>query len=161
MILITVGTHKLSFNRLLHMIDKLIDQGIVERDSIFAQTGYSTYTPKNYYFTPFIEPDEFDGLIEKSDLIITHGGTGSIVTALKKQKRVIAVARQAQYHEHVDDHQREIIHYFKENGHIIAVETIEQLGEVLCSSKHFLPKPYQSGNIKIKSIIREFIDNIN
>ena len=59
---------------------------------------------------------EFNETIEKSDYIITHGGVGSIIDSLKKNKKVIAVPRLGKYNEHVNDHQVEIIESFNENN---------------------------------------------
>ena len=59
-----------------------------------------------------IPMDEFDEMIKKCDLLITHGGVGSIITGLKNNKKVIAAARLSKYNEHVNDHQLQIIDNF-------------------------------------------------
>lgn len=41
-------------------------------------------------------------------MLITHGGAGTMVNAVKRGKRVIVVPRLARYGEHVDDHQLEL-----------------------------------------------------
>ena len=50
--------------------------------------------------------------MEKANIVITHGGTGAIIGAVKKGKKVIAVPRLAKYGEHVDDHQLQLIKKF-------------------------------------------------
>ena len=50
--------------------------------------------------------------MEKANIVITHGGTGAIIGAVKKGKKVIAVPRLAKYGEHVDDHQLQLIKQF-------------------------------------------------
>ena len=49
MILITVGSQKFQFNRLLSKIDELIEKKVIT-DKVFAQIGVSDYKPKNYEF---------------------------------------------------------------------------------------------------------------
>lgn len=160
MILITVGTHKLSFNRLLEQIDILIEEKTIDANQVFAQIGYSTYTPRLYKFERFIEQDEFIKLIQKCDVVITHGGTGSIVNSIKNDKKVIAIPRRAKYHEHVDDHQIEIVEHFVETGHIICVNEVEDLKEALMNIGKFKPNKFVSGNEKIRQVLKSFIENI-
>ena len=83
MILVTVGSQKFPFNRLLEKIDDLIDKGVIE-DKVFAQIGVSDYKPKNYEYQDFMTQDEFNKKIEECDMMITHAGTGVIVNAVKK-----------------------------------------------------------------------------
>ena len=44
---------------------------------------------------------------------------GSIITSLEKDKKVIAVARNHEYGEHVNNHQREIVDLFDKKGYLI------------------------------------------
>ena len=67
----------------------------------------------------FISYQEMDQLIDKADLIITHGGTGSIITPLKKGKKVIACSRLSRYKEHVDSHQEQLVKTFAQEGYIL------------------------------------------
>ena len=88
MIFITLGSQKFQFNRLLKKIDELIEAKIITED-VFAQIGYSDYTPHNYAYKKFLDREEFSDIQAKSDIIITHAGTGAIMGALKKGKKVI------------------------------------------------------------------------
>lgn len=119
MIFITLGSQKFQFNRLLKAIDEMIGKNEIF-DEVFAQIGYSDYKPQNYKYKAFLDRQEFIGVIEKSSIVITHGGTGAIVGALKKNKKVIAVPRLSKYNEHVDDHQLQILREF-ENLNLIKV----------------------------------------
>ena len=108
MIFVTLGSQKFQFNRLLIEMDRLVVNGII-KEEVFAQIGYSDYKPKNYKFKKFLDRDEFINITDKCDKVITHGGTGAIVGAVKQGKKVIAVPRLKKYGEHVDDHQLQII----------------------------------------------------
>ena len=113
MIFITLGSQKFQFNRLLEQIDLLIEKGVIKED-VLAQTGASDYKPKHFNYKDFMTQDEFRENMSKSNFVITHAGTGAIITALKFDKKVIAIPRLARFGEHVDDHQIQLIDEFKE-----------------------------------------------
>lgn len=118
-IFITLGSQKFQFNRLLKAVDDLYEKENIGFD-IFAQIGYSDYVPKHYRFKQFLDREKFSEEMGKADIVITHGGSGAIISAVKKRKKIIAVPRLAQYGEHIDDHQLQIIKQFKEQNLIYA-----------------------------------------
>lgn len=126
MIFVTLGSQKFPFNRLLKKIDELIDEGVIT-DKVFAQTGASDYRPKNYEYKDFLDRDEFAAMMSTCNIVITHGGTGAIIGAVKKGKKVIAVPRLAKYGEHVDDHQLQIIEQFREQNLICGLSDCQEL----------------------------------
>lgn len=158
MIFITVGSQKFQFNRLLIEIDKLIEDKIIN-DSVFAQIGVSDYKPKNYEYTDFTTQDEFAKKIDEADLIITHGGTGVIVNALKKNKKIIAIPRISRYGEHVDNHQIQLIDEFKKMNFIEAVYEIDDMKEAIKNVKKNEYNKYISNTQQIIQSIQEFIES--
>ena len=108
MIFITVGSQKFQFNRILKAIDQLIYEKKI-KDNVFAQIGYSDYIPQNFEYENFLKREEFLEKINEADIIITHGGTGSIINSMNLGKLVIAIPRLAKYKEHVDDHRIRIV----------------------------------------------------
>ena len=111
MILVTLGTQDKSFKRLLEKLEKELEEGKI-KDEIIVQAGYTEFDSNKMLIKKLIPMDEFDNLIEKCDILITHGGVGSIITGLRKNKKVIAVARLKKYKEHTNDHQLQIIDNF-------------------------------------------------
>ena len=103
--------------------------------------------------------DEIKQLIDKADLVITHGGVGSIITSIEKDKKVIAVPRLREYKEHVNDHQLDIVKSFNELGYIIGLNGVEELEEALKKVKVFAPKPYIKNTGHILNIVENFIDS--
>ena len=100
-IFITLGSQKFQFNRLLKAVDELCKKGTIDADDVFAQIGYSDYLPQKYSYKKFLDRDEFSNEMGKADIVITHGGTGAIIGAVKKGKKVIAVPRLAKYGERI------------------------------------------------------------
>ena len=152
MIFVSVGSQKFQFNRLLEKIDDLIEKKIIN-EKVFAQIGVSDYKPKNYEYVDFMTQDDFSKKIEECDLLITHAGTGVIVNAVKKGKKVIATPRLAKYGEHVDDHQIQLIQQFDELNFI---EPLYNLDDIENSIKMVKEKKYK----KYKSNTQAIIDSI-
>jgi len=105
-----------------------------------------------------IPMDEFDKLVKKCDLLITHGGVGSILNGLKNNKKIIAVPRLKKYKEHVNNHQLQIVSNFSDEGYILKVEIINTLYEVIEYSKVFVPKRYEENNKKFVNDLSNEID---
>jgi UDP-N-acetylglucosamine transferase subunit ALG13 len=64
-------------------------------------------------------------------VVICHGGTGSIITALREGCHVIAVPRLSELEEHYDDHQSEITDAFERRGLILVARNLEELRQAL------------------------------
>jgi UDP-N-acetylglucosamine transferase subunit ALG13 len=156
MIFVTLGSQKFQFNRLLKAVDDLIEQGII-KDEVFAQTGYSDYIPRNFQYKAFLDRDEFAEWEAKADIVITHGGTGAIIGAVKKGKKVIAVPRLAKYGEHVDDHQLQLIAEFKEQNLICGLNDCSELEEGLKFVTNQVFSKYESNTFKYLEQIECFI----
>ena len=156
MIFISVGSHKFQFNRLLAEIDRLIENNTIT-DKVFAQIGNSDYKPRNYKYVDFVTQDDFNKLIEKSDIIITHGGTGVIINSIKKGKKVIAIPRLSKYKEHVDDHQIQLINEFKELNLIEAIHEVDELEKAIKKIKEKRYNKYISNTSKIVESIEKFL----
>lgn len=128
MVFVTVGSQKFPFDRLLRAVDKCVATGAI-CEGVFAQTGYCTYEPEHFAWQPFLSRDEFAGRMAEADVVITHAGTGAIVGALKQGKRVVAVPRHAEFGEHVDDHQVEIVETFAQKRHIEPCYDVDDLAQ--------------------------------
>lgn len=159
MIFITLGSQKFQFNRLLKAMDDLVKRGVI-KDEVFAQTGYSDYLPEHFGSESFLDRDEFMNHMKKSDVIVTHGGTGAIVTALKNNKRVMAMARLAEFNEHVDDHQVQIVEAFDKLNLIAKVESELEIESVLKTIFERSFENYVSNTENIISSIEVFILNL-
>lgn len=157
MIFITLGSQKFQFNRLLQMVDTLIEKGVIT-DEVFAQIGYSDYCPKHYEYKDFLDREEFRGWQAKCDILITHGGTGAIIGAVKQEKKVIAVPRLAKYGEHVDDHQLQIISQFGEQNLICGLNDCSELEDAIPFVKTHKFNSYVSNTQTIIDSIEKFIE---
>ena len=156
MIFVTLGSQKFQFNRLLKEIDRLIEKGTI-KEKVIAQVGASDYKPKNFEYFDFLTRDEFQKYMSECDYVITHAGTGAIITALKNEKKVIAIPRLAKYGEHVDDHQIQLINEFNELNFVEPVYEINELEDALKNIKKKKYSKYVSNTSAIVNDIKEFI----
>lgn len=157
MILVTLGTQDKNFVRLLEKIDQLINNGLI-KDKVIVQAGFTKYNSENMEIFDLIPQDEFNDLIDKADIIITHGGVGNIISALEKNKKVIAVPRLAKYGEHINDHQTQIIAKFNALGYIIGLQDVDELDDAVKQIKKFKPKKFVHNNSKMLNLVSELID---
>ncbi|MCD8368962.1 MAG: glycosyl transferase [Clostridiales bacterium] len=129
LIFVTVGSRNYPFDRLFKKLDELYENGTLT-DEMFAQIGTSSYKPKNYKYKDFISPDEFAEKIERADIVVSHGASGSIMKALNAGKKVIVVTRLEKYGEHINDHQIQNNEAFSSNGYVLMADLeLENLGE--------------------------------
>jgi UDP-N-acetylglucosamine transferase subunit ALG13 len=157
LIFVVLGTHELPFQRLLVEIDQLIKDGAIT-DEVVVQVGHTDYRSEYMTFIPFMTYSEMEEYYKKADLIITHGGTGSITTGVKMGKKVIAAPRWSRFGEHNDDHQLEIVLQFYHSGYILYWDDGMELKKVIQETELFEPKKFVSGREKILNLIQEFID---
>lgn len=158
MILVTLGTQDKPFIRLLDQVQKEIDNGNIQ-DEVIVQAGFTKYESKNMQIFDLIDREKFIELMSKCDILITHGGVGSIISGLQNNKKVIVAPRLAKYGEHMNDHQIQIVENFSRSGYIIPLYDGDDLGEVLKKVKNFKPKKFKSNTDNLIKIIENFIDN--
>ena len=152
-----LGTQNNSFKRLLKELDKLKENKVI-KEKIIVQAGYTKYKSDNLEIFDFTTKDKMEAYQSKADLIITHGGVGSIVSSIMKDKKVIAVPRLKEHNEHVNNHQLDIVESFSNNGYIIGIKEIKELEEAYKKVKDFKPKKYTPNNSKIIKIVEDFIN---
>jgi UDP-N-acetylglucosamine transferase subunit ALG13 len=128
-ILVTVGTHHQPFARLIRALPTLPARDVV------VQYGHSP--PPAWRSAreavPFLAYDQLAALMDAADVVVTHAGVGSVLTALRMGHTPIVVPRLARFDEHVDDHQVELTQTLEETGRVIAVWEIDELASSVAS----------------------------
>lgn len=156
MILVILGTQDKPFTRLLEALDAQKKAGVIQ-DELIVQAGCTKLDTDSMKIFDLLPIDEFDALINDADVIITHAGVGSILSALKKGKKVIACARLAQYGEHTNDHQLQIQEEFARQGYLISCDDFSKIHEIINKLDEFSPNPYISTTENVVNTIRDFI----
>jgi len=123
MIFVTIGT-QISFDRFIEAVDEiatLVDEPII------AQVFEGSYQTKNVKTVDFLNPDEFNKLMEEARLIVGHAGMGTILSALKYEKPIIIFPRMASLGEHRNDHQMVTAMRMNELGYVHVAYDRKQL----------------------------------
>ncbi len=122
MIFVTVGTQPQKFDRLLKEIKKL-----EKNFSFIVQVGSSNIEYE--YADTFDYSANIDEFIQNAELVITHGGVGTIMKCLELNKKFLVVPRYEDEGEHVNDHQLEISEYVLDHDYAGVVTNINNLHE--------------------------------
>jgi UDP-N-acetylglucosamine transferase subunit ALG13 len=122
--LVTVGT-LFPFDRLVKAVASLDPR--LRPSRVIAQVGKGGVRPEGVEVRESIDFDEMQQLLDRANVVFCHGGTGSLITALRAGCRVVAMPRSAERGENNDDHQREIVGALLRRGLIEAVEDGSEL----------------------------------
>ena len=107
MIFVTLGSavKGIEFTRLINKMDEIA--GKIDEE-VIMQIGTVPYEPQNAKYFRYASYQENLSYFQRASLVVGHGGTGTILNALRFQVPIIVVPRRHHYGEHVDDHQVEL-----------------------------------------------------
>lgn len=159
MILVTVGTQDKDFSRMLNLVEEQINKKNIAEE-VIVQSGHTKYVSDKMKIFDFIPNNQFDKYIKDANIIITHGGVGSIVNSVKLGKKVIAIPRLSKYNEHDNDHQLQICEKFSELGYIKVLNENDDFSKLLKEIEKFKPTKYISNTKNIIEALENYIDNI-
>ena len=158
MIFVSLGTQDKSFTRLVEKIEELKKSGKI-KEEVVVQLGNTKYKSEFIKCIDFMSMEDFDKYLKNCRYLITHGGVGTILTALKYNKKVIAVPRLSKYNEHVNDHQLELIEALSLDNYILGCKTLDDLEENINKISKFIPKKYKSNQDNFIKLIKRLIED--
>ncbi len=101
-VVVTLGLHKgFGFRRAVERLVSIIPEGI----DVLWQTGDTDTSGLGIDSHASLPTLELTKAMAEADAVITHAGTGSIISALQAGKRPLIIPRRKEFREHVDDHQ--------------------------------------------------------
>ena len=104
-VVVTLGTLEgWEFRRLVEACIRVIPDG----SNVLWQTGATDVSDLPIEGRGLVANRELGDAIAAADVVISHSGVGSALTALRCGKRPILVPREASHGEHVDNHQRQV-----------------------------------------------------
>lgn len=160
MIFLTLGTQKFNFIRLLKAVERAINKGVI-KDKVIAQIGNNAFQSDKMECMTFIDKKSFNQYMNDARFIISHAGTGSIVSALKNNKKIIVAARLAKYNEHIDNHQLEILNLFARKNLIIPLNLeLEDLEEKISNIHTYNLSEFKSNAINFNTSLTHLIKGI-
>ncbi|MCR5608210.1 MAG: glycosyl transferase [Lachnospiraceae bacterium] len=156
MIFVVLGTQKFQFDRLLKKIDELIERNEIT-EKVVAQIGNSDYEPKNYEYYKLMDKEMFNKYIEECDVLVCHGGVGTILSALAMHKKIVACPRLKKYKEHVDDHQKDITTAFEQKNYIFSCENLKKLGSNIKEAKMHDFDEYKTSHTQLVGFLNDYL----
>jgi UDP-N-acetylglucosamine transferase subunit ALG13 len=101
-IFVAVGTQG-PFDRMIRPIDEWAAR--TGRDDVFAQIGRNAWRPSHIECVEHLDAGAFRSNMERAEVVISHAGMGTILTALELGKPVLIMPRRAALGEQRNDHQ--------------------------------------------------------
>jgi UDP-N-acetylglucosamine transferase subunit ALG13 len=127
-IFVTVGTQG-PFDRMLRPIDAWASR--TRRDDVFAQIGRGAWQPTHLKWEETLDAQAFRACVEKADLVISHAGMGTILTAVELGKPIVVMPRRAALAEQRNDHQIATVRKLGEMGLATVAEDERELARLL------------------------------
>ena len=149
MIFVTVGST--DFDALVARMDELASHLGVE---VVMQIGLGEYTPRNVRYFRFAPA--LDTYYDQADIIVGHGGLGTIVEALERGKKLICVVNPTTY----DRHQEHLLQMFATQNRLLWCKDLEQLGEAIQQAQERQFTAYQPPECHIHDVIAEYLSTI-
>jgi UDP-N-acetylglucosamine transferase subunit ALG13 len=155
MIFVTTGTQK-PFDRFIKAVDQIAHE--LSGVEFIVQALPSNYKPSNIEVLNFISPDDFDNYIKSSELIVSHAGMGTIISALVNNKPIIIMPRLLKFKEQRNEHQLATAKKLNEMGYIhVAFNEEELIAKTLNMWPDKLKALHNIGNVASQGLI----DSIN
>lgn len=129
LVFVTVGTDHHPFDRVVGWVDRWLEQ---RAGTVRCLLQYGTSTPPAVAEgVDYLAFDRMMELLEGADVVVTHGGTGSVMLCRKLGRTPVVVPRTHRLGEHVDDHQLPFARRMGDTGDVAVAETEEQFGGLL------------------------------
>lgn len=161
MIFLTVGNATQGFQRLLSAVDHLTGSGCLMGELVFVQSGHNPeFRPSHCQHEPFLGMEDFAAMILGSDLIICHGGAGTLLHVLRAGKVPVVVPRRKQYGEHVDDHQIELAKALAAEGRIISAYEPRDLPAAIAEARRRNVQVIPPPSSRMVSLVSQAIEEL-
>ncbi len=129
-VVVTVGSTHYPFDRLIGWFNDWLRLHPEFMAGSFVQWGAASIAPV-CPGSPFLAAHELDALVGSADVVVCHGGPGSMADAWVKGRVPIVVPRLRRLGEAVDDHQVGFCVKLAGLGRVRLTQTAEALGEAL------------------------------
>lgn len=153
----TVGA-TLPFDRLVETVAKAKRDGLIPERTVVqvGDGGARPSGPDEIHDT--IDFSTVQSILARADIVVCHGGTGSIITALREGCRVIALPRLHDLGEHYDDHQLEITSAFEQRGMLGVARSEEEFATALVRARAATPACVTTDPQELIAFLRDLLD---
>jgi UDP-N-acetylglucosamine transferase subunit ALG13 len=134
-VVVTVGTDHHPFDRLVGWINEWLGEHPEQAPEFFMQSGPTSLVPA-CPSSQFLDVGQLNAQLNAADLMICHGGPGSISDAWSRGHLPIVVPRLRRFGEVVDDHQVDFCLKLAELGRVRLAQTPAALAGLLDEAAH-------------------------
>lgn len=120
--MVALGSERFSFHHAVAAVERALPAGVDVTWQI-GDTECADGVERNRWLTA----NAMSAAMASADVVITHGGAGSILTALAAGKVPVAVPRRGTREEACDDHQARMVEGLARRGLVVAVDQPEDL----------------------------------
>lgn len=149
MIFVTVGTTE--FDALVQAADQLAAAG----QDVTIQIGKGLVEPVHamwFRFAPSLDP-----YYDAADVVVTHGGLGTVSEVLQRRVPLVGVSNPDRY----DRHQDQILQAMETAGHLVWCRDLADLPQAIQQARHRELVPYVQPVSRIGAVIREFLATVS
>jgi UDP-N-acetylglucosamine transferase subunit ALG13 len=155
-IFVTVGA-QVPFDRLVHTVDRWAEQR--DRTDVIAQVGATPRPPKHIQWHRHLDPATYRSLMHDADVIVTHAGMGTMLTAMEFARPVLVMPRQGALRETRNGHQNDTARAFRHHEGVSIAWDEDELRVVL-DALDTLPATKRiasHASFELLSAVRDFV----
>lgn len=149
MIFVTVGTTE--FDALVQAADQLAAAG----QDVTIQIGKGLVEPVHAQWFRFAP--SLDACYEAADVVVTHGGLGTVSEVLQRRVPLVGVSNPDRY----DRHQDQILQAMEMAGHLVWCRDLADLPQAIQQARQRQLTPYVQPASRIGAVIREFLATVS
>ena len=146
MIFVTVGS-----TRFIDLVRKMDELAPALGDEVLIQIGDGPYEPKNCQF--FRYAASLDPYYDQAEVIVAHGGLGTIVEVSSLGKKLVCVVNPTT----MDLHQEHLLRIWAEKNYFLWCKDMEQLSAAIQQARNMQFARYESPECHIHEVIKNYL----
>ena len=132
MIFVTIGT-MWPFERLIRAMDALAEAD--PQAEMLAQIGRGAFEPRHMRWVRLLDRESYAATVAVAELVVSHAGVGSVVTAGEHGKPIVVLPRKATWGEHTTDHQLETAAWLRDRPGVFVAAEAEDLPGCIAAAR--------------------------
>lgn len=157
-VFVTVGA-QMPFDRLVTAVDRWAASSTCDVD-VFAQVGPTGEPPRSIEWVASLDPDEFAVRMDWADVIVSHAGMGTILSALVAGKPLVLMPRLGSRGETRNDHQVGTMARFNDRPGVLTATDETDLVAALDEGRWSRPEEISpDASPQLIEAIRDFIES--
>ena len=159
MILVTVGTARQPFDRMMIAVEEVLTACPPNGEEVIVQHG-SSRVPKVGTAHAFLPREQHERLVREASMVISHAGVGTIIICLRQGKRALVMPRRADHGEQANNHQIELAERLASQGFVfLAHDSAELRAHLARPRSEFLIEPPARNAVAVR-LVRRFLGEI-